>query len=113
MIQLELPWPPSVNTYWRHVGHQVKLSAKGREYKHTVASLVRQRGLPLTGRLAVDIELQAPTRAKRDVDNFAKGILDALQYAGVFLDDEQVDHLVIRRGPVISGGLAIVKVDSI
>ena len=33
---LSLPWPPSVNVYWRHVGAKVLISAEGRAYAKSV-----------------------------------------------------------------------------
>ena len=69
--------------------------------------------LRLDGRLSVEILLCGPTKAARDVDNFAKGILDAFTYAGVWLDDKQVDRLLIERGEVAKGGHAVVTVNSI
>jgi crossover junction endodeoxyribonuclease RusA len=36
MIEITLPWPPSVNTYWRNFDGRMIISAKGREYRETV-----------------------------------------------------------------------------
>ena len=38
-----------------------------------------------------------PDRRRRDLDNLLKPALDALQHAGVYEDDSQVDWLVARR----------------
>ena len=35
--EFELPWPPSVNHYYRHVGHRVLISRDGRHYRENVA----------------------------------------------------------------------------
>ena len=35
-MEIVLPYPPSVNTYWRAVKGRVILSKKGREYRHAV-----------------------------------------------------------------------------
>jgi crossover junction endodeoxyribonuclease RusA len=40
MIELTLPWPPTVNTYWRNFNGRVLISAKGREYRKAVADQV-------------------------------------------------------------------------
>jgi len=46
-----------------------------------------------------------------DIDNRAKALLDALEYAGLMTDDEQVDQLTLIRGEKIPGGLVIVEIE--
>ena len=36
MIKLELPFPPSMNRYYRNLNGRTLLSAKGRKYKNDV-----------------------------------------------------------------------------
>lgn len=104
-----LPWPPSVNTYWRHVGAKVLISAKGREYRREVENALR--GVAMTaGRLAVEIVAFPPDRRKRDLDNLLKAALDAVTHSGVWEDDGQIDSLSIHRGEVTEGGWLSVKV---
>lgn len=118
-VRLELPFPPSVNRYWRHVFSggcaRVLLSREGRRYKADVKAAVRARGgngrEPLTGRLAVDVRLYPPDRLRRDIDNFGgKALLDALTEAGVWRDDSQLDELRIRRCGVAPGGRCLVDI---
>jgi len=111
VIELELPWPPSNNTYYRHVGNRTLLSKKGREYRELVKVLVHPMGM--TGRIALFARLCPPDRRRRDLDNHFKALLDALVHAGVMADDEQIDHLVAIRGPVVKGGKITVKVGEI
>ena len=40
MIEITLPWPPTVNTYWRNFNGRTIISAKGREYRKAVADQV-------------------------------------------------------------------------
>ena len=42
-----------------------------------------------------------------------KALMDSMQAAGVYLDDSQVDRLVIERGDVKKGGAAIVTINEI
>ena len=111
---IELPFPPSLNTYWRHIGSRTLLSAKGRQYREDVqASVWAALGLThvtLTGRLRVSLLLNAPTRQKRDIDNYPKAVLDGLQHAGVFADDEQIDVLEIVRGEVKKDSGVVVQI---
>lgn len=108
-----LPWPPSVNTYWRHVGHKTLISKKGREYRDQVCALYGNRE-PLTGRVRVTVWAYMPDRRRRDLDNLLKAPLDAIAKAGWYLDDEQIDDLRIVRLPKDErGGRIDVRVEPI
>jgi crossover junction endodeoxyribonuclease RusA len=115
VVVLTLPWPPSVNHYWRHavVGHrpQTYISAEGKRFRADVeaACLAAWRGT-LTGRLAVEILATMPDHRARDIDNLAKATLDALQYAGVFQNDNQIDRLVVARAGVEPPGRIEVRI---
>ena len=110
MIHITLPWPPSVNRYYRNVAGVTKISAEGRAYRAAVVNLLAEHRTvpPLAGAVAVDIEAHMPDRRRRDLDNLLKGLLDALTHAGLWLDDSQVADLRIRRAPTIGG---MVKVE--
>ena len=97
VLQFVLPFPPSVNRYYRHVGYRTLLSREGREYRRQVCALLAGRvGQPLPGPLQVQLDLYPPDRRRRDWDNFQKGVWDALQHAGVYLDDSQVRRALIE-----------------
>lgn len=91
-----LPFPPSMNHYWRRHGHIMHVSAKGHAFRRDVYELCNGEP-PLTGRLAIQLELTLPTRRKCDIDNYVKSTLDALAHAGVFENDNQVDELRVKR----------------
>lgn len=123
MIRLVLPWPPSVNHCYRSAvkrGHRVTyLTKEGKDYKRSVAQLVmmaRSRDEaplePLPGRVRYTVTLFPPDRRRRDISNTIKVLEDALTTAGVWIDDEQVDELTIRRAQVAKGGRAIVEVSA-
>lgn len=106
-----LPYPPSVNHYWRHVGWRTLISREGRRYrKEVVALLAAQRARPMTGRLVVQVTVHPPDERRRDLDNVQKALFDALQEGGAFHDDSQIDELVIKRGTVIPNGKTIVQI---
>ena len=99
MIELELPWPPSVNHYWRHVpikrGHKtiviVKISKEGREYQKAVARIIKESGVaPIAGAVAVKRILYCPDYVRRDEDNTVKAIYDSISAAGLWQDDSMV-----------------------
>ena len=56
------------------------------------------------------VGLAAPSKRTIDIDNRIKSCLDALQDAGVFEDDSQVDQLTVIRMPVSKGGYASVVI---
>jgi crossover junction endodeoxyribonuclease RusA len=105
-----LPFPPTVNTYWRHVviGKQARvlLSEEGRNYRKAVARFVLQQRIQGVGNAALDVALRVnpPDRRRRDLDNLPKGILDGLKHAGVYDDDSQVQRLTIVRCGVCEFG---------
>jgi len=105
MVELDLPYPPSVNHYWRHVGPRVLVSREGRAYRSKVgAILARRRVRPLVGSLAIEIDVHPPDRRRRDLDNLLKSLLDALAQGGAYEDDSQIDRLLLIRRQVMAGG---------
>lgn len=110
-IYLELPWPPSVNHYWRTVNGRPITSKRGRQYRVDVAAIMLiGRVMPIDGRLDVTMECYPPDKRKRDLDNLPKALLDALQHGGAFDDDGAIDRLEIVRCDVCTGGKVRVKI---
>lgn len=102
-ITITLPFPPSVNTYWRMVvikgSPRMLLSQGGRKYRERVNGAWLEAGRPtVAGRLEVSIVAYMPDRRERDLDNLNKAILDGLQHCGMYANDGQVDRLAINRG---------------
>lgn len=120
-VTLALPWPPSVNGYWRTAPVRGKggktairtmISKKGRQYRRLVQYEVaaqQARGMG-RARLEANIVAHAPDRQRRDLDNITKSLLDALEHAGVYADDEQIDRLTIERGAVAKPGRVLVTI---
>ena len=121
MISLILPFPPSVNTYWRHptkgkLAGRHLISEKGREYRAAVQyciGLSKTRVKHMDGRLSVRIVANPPDRRQRDLDNMLKALLDALTHAGVWSDDGAIDSLSITRGEVKPPGYVTITVQQI
>ena len=90
-IQITLPWPPSVNHYYRKVGPRVLISRDGRKYRQVVCSIARQLNVkPFDCELKMEIHAYPPDRRRRDVDNLLKAIFDSLQHGGIYKDDSQI-----------------------
>lgn len=114
MLNLTLPYPPSVNTYWGFKGSQRFLTKRAKEFKAEVEAAFILSEHPGMGddRINLVIFLHAPDKRVRDIDNIAKPLLDALTQAGVFNDDGQVDRLLIVRRETKKGGECRVVIDS-
>jgi crossover junction endodeoxyribonuclease RusA len=109
MIDLSLPWPPSVNRYWRTFQGRMIISAEGRTYRKAVADQVLiQRGAKhYQGKLKVQIEAWRPDNRRRDLDNLLKAVLDSLTHAGVWEDDGNIIDLRIYWADAIGGMLKV------
>lgn len=123
MTELELTYPPSVNHYYTKWCQYVQKAGK-----HVVKMAVNDRGMayraevrrfklvdlknprPLKGRLSCEIQLWKPDRRKNayDIDNFLKCLFDAITYSEIWIDDEQVDMLLVRNCGVEAPGRIIV-----
>lgn len=111
MLDLELPYPPSVNHYWRRVGARTLISRRGRAFRQTVCSILATRGVrPLDGPLAVEVTIHPPDKRRRDIDNVQKALLDALQHGGAYGDDSQIVRLTIEKGDPLDGGKTLVHI---
>ena len=116
MIELTLPWPPSVNHYWRSFKGRAILSKEGREYRTRIVLAVkalRLKPFPASARLRVSFVAYPPDRRRRDLDNLLKPLLDGLEHAGLFPDDGAVDRLSIERGSAVwPGGFVETQVET-
>jgi len=113
---LNLPYPPSINHYWRRVGPRTLISREGRTFRRNVCALLGGGGPrkpPSGGRIALAMDAFPPDRRRRDLDNLAKPVLDALEHAGIYEDDSQIDLLLTRRRDVVAGGRLNVRVDEL
>jgi crossover junction endodeoxyribonuclease RusA len=111
---VELPFPPSINSYWLRGRHGTYLSPAGRRFR---ALASRQAAsdwiwLPLAEPTIVEIDLYPPDQRGRDLDNHdGKAILDALVYGGVLRDDVHVKGRLSRlHEPEGKPGRAVVSV---
>ena len=122
-MQAILPFPPSVNHYWRHCHTGTYISKQGKDFRRAVRVALNAQGLAhaLDGILSVKVVLCPPNRVRRDLDNFGgKALLDALTqerdrqgrivWPGMWVDDSQIHELHLTWGPVIRGGQTIVTV---
>lgn len=116
MTTFTLPFPPSVNHYWRHFRGRTVISREGQAFRANVLALLSPTGHggvrkpPSGGRIALCMDAFPPDRRRRDLDNLQKGPLDALQHAGVYEDDSQIDLLVARRCELVKPGRIDIRI---
>ncbi|MBP6083539.1 MAG: RusA family crossover junction endodeoxyribonuclease [Providencia sp.] len=107
-ISLILPFPPSVNACWRTVKGKMLISAEGRKFRANAIAAVyeqlRRRPIAITENVSVVVKMYPPTNHRRDIDNYLKAPFDALTYANIWKDDDQVKHADITWCEVVKGG---------
>ena len=100
LISFTLPAPPSANRIWRVGGGKVH---KSKEYKDWMKAnrwqvINKTPSEPLNGPISVTIVVRPRDKRLRDVDNYAKPVLDFCEYIGLIENDRQVERLLIFRG---------------
>lgn len=112
-IEFTLPFPPSVNHYWRNFRGRMVIGARGRAYRKAATDAIADQRVPcdgLGGPLQVELTAHPPDRRRRDLDNLQKALLDAVVAAGVIEDDSNIDDLRVTRGTVFPGGKVAVVI---
>ena len=107
---IQLPWPPSVNNYWKKWNNRMVISKEGRLYRQAVllSVITQDAAKRFTAPLKVVIGAARPDRRRRDLDNLLKSTLDSLTHAGVWEDDSQIIDLRIYWKGV--GGFLTVEI---
>lgn len=122
VLSLRLPWPPSINHYYgtRVIGKRAirYIGKKGKDFREEVKNLVSsnlehaEKYFTKDARLDVIIRVHSPDRRRRDIDNLCKATLDALQHAGIYADDTNIDALLVVRDreDIVKGGNIVVSI---
>jgi crossover junction endodeoxyribonuclease RusA len=97
-IEVELPFPPSVNFVWRmnRKTGRIYVNPKVHTYRRDVGILVnamRPKPETITGNFAAEIRLNPPVG---DLDNRIKATLDAVQQAGLIANDKHCQRLTVE-----------------
>lgn len=114
MIRVTLPYPPTGNHAVKHTrAGRHYLTAEAQAYRKQVWIRIKQAGLrnPFLEPVRVRCEITFPDNRRRDMDNVAKSLLDALTYAGVWRDDYQIHDLRLVRLPAEKPGCVLVTIE--
>lgn len=117
MIELTLPWPPSINHYFGYGRGNVYIKTAGKEYRKAVQEQVERQLISyetITDLIKLEIEAWMPDNRKRDLDNTMKALLDAITHTGLWADDSLIDDLRVYRarenGKLKIGGMLKLRI---
>jgi crossover junction endodeoxyribonuclease RusA len=86
-LEVKLPWPPSVNHYWRARGNRRFINPMAKAWLDEAILLLRSTRMRFDEPVKVSMFLSPPDRRRRDGDNLEKAVMDALVKAGTIKDD--------------------------
>lgn len=97
MIKLKLPFPISVNRYYKHTRKGVNISEEGMKFRRVVSFIVaaNRRHHNITNRIIdepveITVEYYPDNNRVHDIDNPLKCLFDSLTKAQVWTDDKLV-----------------------
>jgi len=129
MLELILPYPPSVNHY-KKVGRIVKTKS-GKLYQQRVNTLQTEKfyfdvymlykklkpqerpKFDDSAIFSVEVYVHPPDDKKRDIDNICKVLIDSLVRAHVIVDDSNIHRLYVEKCNMIEGGQVVVRIEVI
>jgi len=98
---MRIPYPPSVNHYYKLVptGNGkwgMIVCKKGKEHQVKTWAICKQNGIrPTDKKLAVHFVVTRPDKRRRDLSNLLKCLEDSLTKGGMWHDDSQIIDLRI------------------
>lgn len=115
MLNLELPYPPSINHAYMSVafGKRV-LKPDVMAYRsligYVASAAVARYGLPHYP-YTMYVEVYTPDRRRRDLDNLLKVLQDGITH-GINVDDTNITTLAIKKAGVVKDGKVLVSIQS-
>lgn len=112
-LEIALPYPPSVNHYWRHTKAGTHyISKEGKAFRAKILNICKQFNA-FSSSVKMRIEVYYPDKRSRDPDNLQKALFDALTASGLIKDDNNriiKDYRIISMDEVRKGGMIILKI---
>lgn len=103
--------PTSANAMYRVMGRRVVISAEGRAFKKLMAELLNS--MPhgyITGPVKLTLGFEFMTNRKRDLDNYAKPLIDTLKGV-LFVDDS--DIYILNMTKRIGASIDCVRIECV
>ena len=105
MLTIELPFPVTANAYWMIAGRRLIKSKRARAYIAEVTLMwlnAKSKGAKAFGEdetlaLAIAIHYPVDKRKHIDTDNALKVLIDAMETAGIYKNDNQIRFIQISR----------------
>ena len=105
MLTIELPFPVSANAYWMIAGRRLIKTKRARAYIAEVvlywlnAKMLGARAFGEDETLALAIAIHYPVDKRKhlDTDNALKVLIDAMETAGIYQNDNQIRFIQISR----------------
>ncbi|OOH89518.1 crossover junction endodeoxyribonuclease RuvA [Pasteurellaceae bacterium 15-036681] len=111
MVEFELPYPPTVNHYWKHTKSGVHyVTAQGKAYQQAVGWLLKN-AKKFECKVQLFVDIYPPDKRKRDIDNIFKALLDSLTKAGVIADDSLIYKLVAVKHEPVDKGMVRIRIE--
>ena len=99
MIQITLPWPPSVNRIWRKGGKTIYRDPKYMAWVKEAGWIIKlAKCTKIIGPFSASIILNPPDKRRIDLDNRIKVLLDAAQKNDLIENDYLCRLLVVSYG---------------
>lgn len=112
--KLELPWPVSLNAYYRIRQNRIMVTAEARNYRQKACFLAyRLRRAFWHDKIYLKIEAYPPNKRKFDIDNVLKCLIDSLQEAKIFENDSQIETILIEKKEIQDPAKVIISISKI
>jgi len=112
-IDIFLPFPPSINSFYSKTRNGLYISKKGSAFQQAgILSIKEQLGSIdiIDYKVHLSVVLYPKDKRVRDLDNYLKPLLDTITKSGIWMDDSLVDQLAIYRGAITSSGSCFVRI---
>ncbi len=102
MIDIKLPYPPSINRMYATGNGRFYKNKIAKDYTTLVGKILfstRYKAFVATERIRFELYLYPSDKRLRDIDAGLKVLLDAFQACGIYANDCQIKQLYVEMMP--------------